>query len=179
MQQTRNARDLRPRNPESRSVRTVTIKTFADIEGEWTFTSHQPGGVETRYSMRYRIGMSDPALTLYDRSGRLAQMPVFVNITEQDAERPSFIATRGTIRVQRLIDGTVCGYEAETDFGDRSPVNGTSKRETAEALVSAVSESWLAEQRRLAHERFHVCPAEWCPACRVIAIKKGVDKSLR
>lgn len=138
--------DLRPRNTSARETRNVTIRLGADVEGEWTFISNRVDHpFETRYTMAYRISLSDDAV-LFDRHGRLAQMRVYVNITEQDNERPSFLATRGTIRVNRLYDGTIESYEAEADFGERTPVNASSKRGAAEALVSEQADAWLRSQ---------------------------------
>jgi len=127
--------------------RTIRIKTENDINGSWEMQSHRDGTVRT-YKCSWRLGLADSQLTLFDREGRLAQFPVYINISEQGVDRPSFLATRGTVRVQRLYDGTIFGYEAEADFGERTPVNGKSKRDVADAIVSAQLDAFLASQRR-------------------------------
>jgi hypothetical protein len=126
--------------------KTITINIPKDVESKWQFTTSENKVFDITVSI-------DGREFTYDRNGRTASTKVYVQAVETGVERPSFISTRGTIVINRLIDGTAFDYEATLDFGTfqtirEQAVIGKSLKGTAEAFGSQVAQDFVAQMRR-------------------------------
>jgi len=129
----------------------VTLNIQKDTGSNWTFRSTDANGETTVWDIDVRIANEHDST--YDVNGRQATVKLYVQVCQQDVERPAFISTRGTLVINRLHDGEMFDCEATLDFGKfetigETAVIGKTRRGTAEAFASQVAQDFVAKMRR-------------------------------